>query len=256
MSAQPKAISPEEDLEALFDSIAEQRTRGLQQVAEPDRGADNDARLAPRAANASDAEGQGDVHHRLGHLTRLLHDTLCELGYDKAVTSLVQGLPDARDRLNYIARLTGQAAEKALNCVDRGQALQAAIGTDAKSLAQDWERVFGQRLSVDEFRTVAQRTREYLQSVPRRTDEIGTVFTDIMMAQDFHDLTGQVIMKIVDLAKYTEKQLIELLLETTPPELRAEMEYHLAGPAVNVEGRQDVVTSQQQVDDLLGKLGF
>jgi len=250
MAAQPQAISPEEDLEALFDSIADQRAEEIQRVAEPDRKSDNDAdALAP-------AEATGDVHHRIGSLTRLLHNTLFELGYDKAVTSLVQGLPDARDRLNYIAQLTGQAAEKALNCVDRGQALQAGIGADAKALAAEWDRVFAQQVSVEDFRAIAERTRQYLQTVPQLTGEIGAVFTDVMMAQDFHDLTGQVIKKIVELAKYTEKQLIELLLETTPLEMRAEMEHHLAGPVVKPEGRSDVVTSQEQVDELLDKLGF
>lgn len=256
MSAQPQAVSPEEDLEALFDSIAERRSEKLRRVAEPDRGADNDSRVAPQVANAPAAERQEDVHHRLGNLTRLLHDTLCALGYDKTVTQLVQGLPDARDRLNYIAQLAGQAAEKALNCVDRGQALQAGLGADAKALAAEWERVFARQISVEEFQAVAQRTRDLLALVPQRTGELGTVFTDIMMAQDFHDLTGQVICKIVELAKYTEKQLIDLLLETTPPELHAEMEHHLAGPVVSAEGRQGVVTSQEQVDELLGKLGF
>ena len=249
MAAQPQAISPEEDLEALFESIADQRAEEIRQVAEPDRSADNDAQGASQPA-------AGDVHHRLGQLTRLLHNTLGELGYDKAVTNLVQGLPDARDRLNYIAKLTGQAAEKALNCVDRGQALQAGIGADAKALAAEWERVFAKQVSVEDFRATAERTQRYLQAVPQLTGELGGVFTDIMMAQDFHDLTGQVIKKVIELAKYTERQLIGLLMETTPPERRAEMEHHLAGPVINAEGRSDVVANQQQVDDLLDKLGF
>jgi len=252
MAAQPQAISPEEDLEALFDSIAEQRSEEIRRVAEPDRISGNDA-LGAEPAAAGAKEG---VHQRLGHLTRLLHDTLGELGYDKTMTSLAQGLPDACDRLNYIARLTGEAAEKALNGVDRGQTLQAGIGADATALAGEWERVYAKQVSVEDFRSIAQRTREFFQTVPQRTGELGVVLTDIMMAQDFHDLTGQVIKKIVDLTKHTEKQLLDLLVETTPQALRAEMEHHLAGPVVNAEGRPDVVTSQQQVDDLLEKLGF
>jgi chemotaxis protein CheZ len=252
MAAQPQAISPEEDLEALFDSIAEKRLQETQQVAVPERGAEND----PVGAQASAGENEEDVHQRLGQLTRLLHDTLGELGYDKTVTALVQGLPDARDRLNYIAQLTGQAAEKALNSVDKGQEIQAGIGAGAKALSGDWERVFAKQVSVEEFRDLAQRTRDFLDAVPARAGELGAVLTDIMMAQDFHDLTGQVIKKIVDLAKYTEKQLVEILLKTSPPETRLEMEHNLAGPVINPQARSDVVTSQQQVDDLLGKLGF
>lgn len=252
MAAQPQAISPDEDLEALFDSVAEKRLQEFKQAADPDHSLDNDAAgVEPPAA-----EGRENVHQRLGHLTRLLHDTLYELGYDKTVTALVQGLPDARDRLNYIAQLTGQAAEKALNCVDKGQEIQAGIGAGAKALAGDWERAFARQVTAEEFREVAQRTREFLDTVPKRTGELGAVLTDIMMAQDFHDLTGQVIKKVVDLAKYTEKQLVEILLKTTPPEMRAEMEHDFAGPVINPHGRSDVVASQQQVDELLDKLGF
>lgn len=252
MAVQPQAISQEKDLDALFDSVAEKRLHELQQVAEPDCSSDNDAAgAAPPAAGETE-----NVHQRLGHLTRLLHDTLYELGYDKTVTALVQGLPDARDRLNYIARLTGQAAEKALNCVDKGQEIQAGIGAGASALAADWERVLASQATMEDFREVAKRTRDFLDAVPERTRELGAVLTDIMMAQDFHDLTGQVIKKVVDLAKYTEKQLVEILLKTTPPEMRSEMEHHLAGPVINPHGRSDVVASQQQVDELLDKLGF
>jgi chemotaxis protein CheZ len=251
MAAQPQAISPEEDLEALFDSIADKRLEELKQVAAPNTPSGNDDQVASK----KDAPPE-DVHQRLGQLTRQLHNTLSELGYDKTVTQLVQGLPDARDRLNYIAQLTGQAAEKALNCVDQGQDIQARLGAEAKTLSKEWECVFARNVSVEEFRNIAERTRGFLDSVPTRAGELGSVLTDIMMAQDFHDLTGQVIKKIVDLAKYTEKQLVEILLETTPPEMRAEMEHHLAGPVVNSQGRADVVTSQEQVDELLGKLGF
>lgn len=257
MAAQPKAISPEEDLEALFESIADQRTQDVAQVAEPERGSDNDAHGA-QVKNDAQAPGEPvlDVRQRIGQLTRDLHDNLCQLGYDKAVNKVMQELPDARDRLDYIAKLTGQAAEKALNCVDQGQVLQSTLAEQAKVLSGDWERVFGQAASVDEFRAIAQNTREFLAQVPVRSREMGTVLTDIMMAQDFHDLTGQVIKKIANLANYMEDQLLKLLLETTPPELRAEMELHLHGPVVNPEGRSDIVTNQQQVDDMLEKLGF
>jgi len=257
MAAQPKAISPEEDLEALFESIADQRTQDAAPVAIPARGSDNDAHGA-QAKNDAQAPGEAvvDVHQRIGQLTRDLHNTLCQLGYDKAVNKVISELPDARDRLDYIAKLTGQAAEKALNCVDQGQTLQSTLAAEAKVLSGDWERVFGKAASVDEFRAIAQKTREFLAQVPARSSAIGTVLTDIMMAQDFHDLTGQVIKKVANLAKFMEDQLLALLLETTPAELRAEMELHLHGPIINPEGRSDIVTNQQQVDEMLEKLGF
>jgi chemotaxis protein CheZ len=81
--------------------------------------------------------------------------------------------------------------------------------------------------------------------------------TEIMLAQDFHDLTGQVIRKIVAVAASLEEQLVALLLEATPPEKRQLVESNgLSGPVVDANGRNDVVTNQAQVDDLLESLGF
>jgi chemotaxis protein CheZ len=77
------------------------------------------------------------------------------------------------------------------------------------------------------------------------------------MAQDFQDLTGQVIKKILDAAQNLEKQLVSLLLETTPEDKRSAVRPNLLeGPIINSAGRSDVVTSQEQVDELLDSLGF
>jgi len=80
---------------------------------------------------------------------------------------------------------------------------------------------------------------------------------EIMMAQDFQDLTGQVIKKVIDLAQQVESQLLQLLIESTPAEKRTEVNAGLLnGPVVNALGRNDIVTNQQQVDDLLDRMGF
>ncbi|MBI4290288.1 MAG: protein phosphatase CheZ [Betaproteobacteria bacterium] len=271
---QEMTIGPD-DLDALFEQAAERRACEPKPAAVPLRPSSNDpvAVISGAAPAAGETE---DVYQRIGQLTRVLHDALCELGYDKTMNKVIRGLPDARDRLNYIAQLTGQAAEKALNCVDRGQELQAKLGDDAKALADDWGRVFAKQMAIAEIQAaarrtseclnedgdlhmvsdLAQRTREFLDDIPHRTGELSTVLLDIMMAQDFHDLTGQVIKKIVELARFTEEQLIALLVHTTPPDRRAGIDSGLSGPVVNAGGRADVVTDQTQVDELLEKLGF
>ena len=77
------------------------------------------------------------------------------------------------------------------------------------------------------------------------------------MAQDFQDLTGQVIKKIIELTQNMEQQLLSLLLENAPASVKAEINNSLLnGPVINAQGRSDVVTSQDQVDDLLESLGF
>jgi chemotaxis protein CheZ len=112
-------------------------------------------------------------------------------------------------------------------------------------------------LGVQEFKALVHDTRDYLSRVPERTEATNAQLMEIIMAQDFQDLTGQVIKKILSAAQNLEKELVNLLLETTPEDKRHSMPPSLLeGPVINASGRSDVVTSQEQVDDLLESLGF
>jgi chemotaxis protein CheZ len=237
-----------DDLEALFDQVA------AETVAKT-----NAPPAAPPAASsaAAAANEQPDVFHQIGTLTRTLHNTLRELGYDKVVENAMTSLPDARDRLDYIASLTGKAAERALAAAEIGLEHQKKIEADAARLAQQWERAFEGKLSLDEFKATATSTRAFLKDVPAATGATNAQLTEVMMAQDFHDLSGQVIQRVVKLARELENHLVQLLIETTPPEKRAAAEDGwLTGPAMNAAARSDVVANQAQVDDLLESLGF
>lgn len=247
-------IDQTEDLEALFDQIAEQRTQQEKQPAAPAH-APAHAPVHPHDGPRLDGEPY-DIFQRVGQLTRNLHDALRELGYDKSIDQAVGALPDARARLTYIANLTGQAAEKALTKAELGLGIQQQIEADAVKLAAAWDDLFAGRLSLEQFKSGATATHEFLRGLPQRSGAAGALFTDIMLAQDFHDLTGQVIGKIATIAQTIEEQLVKLLIDATPPEKRAEVESTwLNGPVIDAK-RDDIVTNQGQVDDLLASLGF
>lgn len=247
-----------DDLEALFDSIV-MASQNAEPAAEEKPKKAASAEMRPAAASDDDGEACSEkVFSSLGHMTRKLHDTLRELGYDKSLEKVAEGLiPDARDRLNYIAAMTEQAAERALSATEAAQPLQEKLEAGASALAGKWDRMFGNQLSVDEFKQLVSDTRSYLHEVPSHTQATNAQLVEIMMAQDFQDLTGQVIKKIIDLAQQVEAQLLQLLIDSTPAEKRSEVDAGLLnGPVVNAEGRSDIVTNQQQVDDLLESLGF
>ena len=194
-----------------------------------------------------------DVHHKIGQLTRQLHDSLNELGYAEKLRGSMGELPDAQSRLSYIARLTGEAAEKVLNRVEQAKAQHDFI-------AQETRRVVTS-LVKDPVAAVAKgEIMNFLTAVERVTKEADSHLTEIMMAQDFHDLTGQVIARVVNLAATIEEQLVQLLIQTAPPSVQATpvevVREHLAGPVVDPEHTPDIVTNQSQVDDLLASLGF
>lgn len=207
-----------------------------------------------------------EVHQRIGYLTRMLHEALRELGYDKDLMDARDQLPDARDRLAYIARVTGDAAEKVLNAVDRARSVQEELTRQAGDLHRRWQAVAafvagGPERATPAGKQLVDETCAFFAGVEAQADRTNAILTDIMLAQDFHDLTGQVIRKVVALAQTMEEQLVRLLIETTPPEQRAKVDAAhaapaLGGPVINPEGRTDVVTCQTQVDELLASLGF
>lgn len=265
------ASNDSDELEALFDSIASDFTP-VAPVVKPNPTGDNDelqalfdsvaAEAVPSsAADAQQGETwpkQEQVFNRIGHMARNLHDTLGQLGYDKVIEKAVSTLPDAKDRLAYVANLTEQAACRVLNATDIAVPLVDGVESRSRELGASWDKVFANQMSTEEFRALAVETRAFFkQQLPEQTKATHAQLTEIMMAQDFQDLTGQVIKKIVVLAQELESDLMTLLLEVLPETRRTEaVESLMNGPVINADGRNDVVVNQEQVDDLLDSLGF
>ncbi|WP_229722892.1 protein phosphatase CheZ [Xylophilus rhododendri] len=217
---------------------------------------------------------------RIGQLTRQLHDSLNALGFADRLRESVGEMPDAKSRLSYIARLTSDAAEKVLNRVELAKANHEFILNEARQMVASVKK--------DPVAAVASgRIMNFLEDMERTTQEADSHLTEIMMAQDFHDLTGQVIARVVSLTANIEDQLLQLLIQTAPPgsaapeaaaaataasaaavsaaeAAEAEVEGlpepshpRLNGPVVEPEKLAgEVVTSQSEVDDLLASLGF
>ena len=242
-----------DDLEALFDSIVKDNSTPA-----PVAAAQAEAPAAAAQVEAGAPEDTpGDVMGRIGRLTRTLHDALRELGYDQVLEKTAASIPDARDRLDYVVKMTEQAAVRALNAIETAQPLQERLGDEAGRLSAHWQKLFDKQLSVDEFKALVAGTRDYLAEVPKQTRATNAQLLEIMMAQDFQDLTGQVIKKITTLTRDLEQQLVHLLVDLVPSGVRSEIDSGLLnGPVVNSAKGAEVVTSQNQVDDLLASLGF
>lgn len=190
-----------------------------------------------------------EVFQQLGHITRQLHDTLSQLGVMPKLKNAAEGLPDARSRLNYIAEKTGAAANKVLNSVDHAKSEHASIASETRRIAA--------AMVADPVKAVASGAlMNFVGDVEAATARIDQHLTDIMMAQDFHDLTGQVVAKVVRLASDLEDSLVKLLVQAAPPETVQKVESILNGPVISPAGRTDVVQNQGEVDDLLASLGF
>lgn len=195
------------------------------------------------------AEIASQVFQQLGQLTRELHDSLRELSLMSRLQNAANGLPDARGRLDYIARKTGEAADKVLNSVDQAKLEHERIAGSTRRIAES--------VRADPVRAVASGALlGFVDEVDAATQRADRHLTDIMIAQDFHDLTGQVVAKVVALASDLEENLVRLMLQVAPVnEARQDDGKVLAGPVVDARS-PDVVSSQGEVDDLLASFGF
>ncbi len=193
---------------------------------------------------------------RIGQMTRSLHDSLRGLGLDKLIEQAATDIPDARDRLDYVARLSEQAAQKVLNATDAAGPMQDQIGAGAKQLTASWRELLAAPASEEQWRSLALQTVHILSRTSADTCATKAHLMDIMMAQDFQDLTGQVIKKVTVIANNLEQQLVQMLIDFAPADMKRELDNGLLnGPQID-PGRNDVVADQGQVDDLLDSLGF
>lgn len=197
-----------------------------------------------------------EIMGRVGQMTRTLHDSLRGLGLDKLLEKSAHDIPDARDRLDYVAKMSENAAQRVLNATDVAMPLQGEIETGAKALASQWQAAMDAPFSEDQYRMISAQTMQFLSATQEQASATKAQLLDIMMAQDFQDLTGQVIKKVTELAQNLEVQLVQMLIDFSPADIKRDAgEGLLNGPQINPNA-SNVVADQEQVDDLLDSLGF
>ena len=249
------AAGDDDDLESLFDQVSAAAPAVL--AAAPVAA----AAAAVTAEEAPVSEAERGMFERLGGIVRLLHDSLRELGYDKALTEASSQIVDAQDRLEYVASLTEQAANKVLNTLDEGMPAQDLLSKQAKDMETRWADLFSGKLSLDEFKALAGDSRQFAASVNEATEAEKARLLEIMMAQDFQDITGQLIKKVVKITQTVEQELAQLLRDNAPADLKeklARKEQEAAQPAPLMQGPSvpEAALDQDNVDDLLADLGF
>ncbi|NIA55854.1 protein phosphatase CheZ [Massilia sp. TW-1] len=244
-----------DDLEALFDQVAATNAPAPAVVPAP---------ATPVAAAAEQPVGEEHekgMYERLGGIVRLLHDSLRELGYDKALTEASSQIMDAQDRLEYVATLTEQAANKVLNTLDDGMPAQDLLSKQAKDMENRWDDLFSGKLSIEQFKALAGDSRQFAQMVSAATEAEKARLLEIMMAQDFQDITGQLIKKVVIITKTVENELTQLLKDSAPPDVKEKLAQKQAAqeqpqPLMSGPSVPTVALDQDSVDDLLADLGF
>ncbi len=203
---------------------------------------------------------EGELYQQVGKLTRQLHEALNNFQFDDRLANIAQQeIPDARERLNYVIDMTQQAANRTLAAVEESGPLCDDIERSAERLSEAWARFTGRQMNADEFRGMSRELADFLHTAPGHVNTIRGHLTEVLMAQGFQDLTGQIIKRVINLVEEVELNLVNLVSLTgqkvgEAPE--ADDPASLEGPPVPGVSKGDLVSSQDDVDDLLSSLGF
>ena len=246
-----------DDFEALFDEVSAQRTETVSAAAPAATPANAEQPTPADGEEQLDQSGK-PMFERLGGIVRMLHDNLRELGYDRSLSSVATQITDAQGRLEYIASLTEQAANKVLNAIDVGMPEQDLLQKKAKDMDTRWALLFEGKMGLEEFKALAGDSRQFAAAVSDATEAEKARLLEIMMAQDFQDITGQLIKKIVTITHAAESELAQLLRDNAPPETKAALAAAEAKPVDLMQGPSVPTQAMEQddVDSLLADLGF
>ena len=210
------------------------------------------------------------LYQEVGKLTRSLHEAIRNFHLDGSISEQnsaeLSKMTDASDRLTYVVQLTNNAANKTLDLVEESMPIASELKEEAEVLKQDWARLRRREMAPEEFRELYKRMDLFLDKMTVQSDQVYRNLSDILLAQDFQDLTGQVIQKVTALVKEVEVNLVNLVRmagkvdQITGTEHEFEKQEQDAtlgeGPQIKAAEREDVVSGQDDVDDLLSSLGF
>lgn len=221
-----------------------------------------DEPAAQDALDALSAMRESQLFQELGKLTRELHDTLANFQIDSKMTDLAQtDIPDAKERLNHVITMTEQAADKTLCAVEELQPMSDELQERLSKLRADWGRFRNRNMPVEEFREFSRELEQFFDWTEQMMPQFNGKLTDIMMAQDFQDLTGQIIRRVITLVQDVEGGLVDLI-RISGQKLKPQAEkkevnpIEATGPSIEGIDTEDIVTGQDDVDDLLSSLGF
>jgi chemotaxis protein CheZ len=201
------------------------------------------------------------IFQEIGKLTRELHEALNAFRLDDRIATLAnEEIPDAKERLNYVVRMTEEAASRTLARIEESRPLCEEMRRRSGTLATGWERFRRREMDVNEFRDLSRELSEFFVWTGDSVNRMHSGLSDVLMAQSFQDLTGQIIKRVITLVEEVEGNLVNLIRlsgqRLAPAGAAVSPAERLEGPQVRGKEQAGAVKSQDEVDDLLSSLGF
>lgn len=212
--------------------------------------------------------GSSELFAEVGKLTRQLHDSLKNFQIDPSLNNLLEeDIPDAKKRLNYVIDMTEQAANRTMDAVESCLPIADQISSQLAKIEPQWQKLMHRQLQLNEFKSLCHSLDGFFQQANNDSNTLNSLLTDVLMAQDYQDLTGQILRRVIELVREVEESLIGLLTafgqsnvmmqqsEAKPAKSKPKA-HEAEGPIIDAAERDDVVSGQDDVDDLLSSLGF
>ena len=212
--------------------------------------------------------GSSELFAEVGKLTRQLHDSLKNFQIDPSLNNLLEeDIPDAKKRLNYVIDMTEQAANRTMDAVESCLPIADQISSQLAKIEPQWQELMHRQLQLNEFKSLCHSLDGFFQQANNDSNTLNSLLTDVLMAQDYQDLTGQILRRVIELVREVEESLIGLLTafgqsnvmmqqsEAKPAKSKPKA-HEAEGPIIDAAERDDVVSGQDDVDDLLSSLGF
>lgn len=203
---------------------------------------------------------ENELFQEVGRLTRELHEAIIGFVLDDRIAQVAQhDMPDATERLRHVIEMTEEAADKTLTAVEESLPVAQELESQAADLAERWERFRSRKLDLEDFRALSDELGTFLDLANNHSKTLNSNLSEVLMAQGYQDLTGQIIKRVITLVQDVEEKLVRLISLSRPAQqaqVVKKEEVELEGPVVPGVTQGDVLTSQDDVDDLLSSLGF
>jgi chemotaxis protein CheZ len=230
-----------------------------------------DNQAAHELLESVNGQSSAKLFAEVGKLTRQLHDSLNNFQLDTRIINMAnKDIRDAQTRLNYVIEATEEAANKTMDLVDCCTPIADKLHHGIVSLMPQWDKLMTRELQLGEFNVLAKEMDDFLKVGSAESAKLSGLLTEVLMAQGYQDLTGQIIRRVIELVKEVEDNLVYMLTmfgSAEPKEgnrvvekaNKSENEADIAlaeGPILDADSRADVASNQDDVDDLLSSLGF
>lgn len=247
-------------MEAQKEDLTEQRLDYAKQFV--DALENGDEQIADEILGHMANLRESSLFQEVGKLTRQLHEAIAGFSIDAKIADLTENeIPDAKERLNYVITMTQQSADTTLNAVEELLPLSKRMSDQTTELGGKWNRFLRKEMDCDEFNDVSQELVEHFSSSADNLETIQSQLNEVLMAQGFQDITGQIIKRVINMVQEVEHSMVELIRisgyrlsgtkDNEPLTSKG-----LEGPAVPAIIDEQTITNQDGVDDLLSSLGF